>query len=95
MGVPIARDGTCAVADLWRLVETGRRLGAIHAAAISSRPRRRWSRGSPRLGLRFHARGGSKGRYVLPEAYAAGHEAGGQLKDRQRIGAQAQGGAKG
>ena len=48
-----------------------------------------------RLGLRFHARGGGKGRHVLRDAYAAGHEAGEQFEYRQGIGAQAQGEVEG
>lgn len=48
-----------------------------------------------RLGLRFHARGGGKGRHVLRDAYAAGHEAGEQFEYRQGIGAQARGEAGG
>ena len=39
-----------------------------------------------KLGLRFHARGGSKGRYVLREAYQAGHEAGERFEYRPGIG---------
>ena len=39
-----------------------------------------------KLGLRFHARGGSKGRYVLREAYQAGHEAGDRFEYRPGIG---------
>jgi len=34
------------------------------------------------LGLRFHARGGSRGRYVLEDAYEAGHEAGDRFEYR-------------
>jgi hypothetical protein len=39
-----------------------------------------------KLGLRFHARGGSKGRYVLRDAYEAGHEAGDRFEYRPGIG---------
>lgn len=39
-----------------------------------------------RLGLRFHARGGSRGRYVLRDAYEAGHEAGDRFEYRPGIG---------
>ena len=35
-----------------------------------------------KLGLRFHARGGGRGRYVLREAYEAGHEAGERFEYR-------------
>jgi hypothetical protein len=39
-----------------------------------------------KLGLRFHARGGGgKGRYVLRDAYEAGHEAGSRFEHRPGI----------
>jgi Protein of unknown function (DUF2786) len=44
-----------------------------------------------KLGLRFHTRGGSKGRYVLRDAYEAGHEAGDRFEYRPGIGEQARG----
>ena len=44
-----------------------------------------------KLGLRFHARGGSKGRYVLRDAYEAGHEAGDRFEYRPGIGEHARG----
>jgi hypothetical protein len=40
-----------------------------------------------KLGLRFHARGDSRGRYVLRDAYEAGHEAGDRFEYRPGIGA--------
>jgi hypothetical protein len=48
-----------------------------------------------KLGLRFHARGGSKGRYVLRDAYEAGHEAGDRFEYRPGIGEHARGEAGG
>ena len=44
-----------------------------------------------KLGLRFHARGGSKGRYVLRDAYEAGYEAGDRFEYWPRTGEQVQG----
>ena len=38
-----------------------------------------------KLGLRFHARNGAKGRYVLRDAYEAGHEAGSRFEHRSGI----------
>ena len=38
-----------------------------------------------KLGLRFHARSGGKGRYVLRDAYEAGHEAGDRFEYRAGI----------
>lgn len=48
-----------------------------------------------KLGLRFHARGGSKGRYVLRDAYEAGHEAGDRFEYRPGIGEEVRGEANG
>jgi hypothetical protein len=31
IGAPATGDGTCTVADLWRLVESGRKFGSIYA----------------------------------------------------------------
>ena len=39
-----------------------------------------------KLGLRFHSRGGGRGRPVLRDAYAAGHAAGGRFEYRPGIG---------
>ena len=48
-----------------------------------------------KLGLRFHTRGGGKGRYVLRDAYEAGHEAGERFEYRPGIGEHARGKAGG
>jgi hypothetical protein len=39
-----------------------------------------------KLGLRFHERGGGRRRYLLRDAYEAGHEAGGRFEYRPGIG---------
>ena len=48
-----------------------------------------------KLGLRFHTRGGGKGRYVLRDAYEAGHEASDRFEYRPGIGEHTRGEAGG
>ena len=58
--------------------ETGRDLVPVKEAIVEEE--------LAKLGLRFHARGGGQGRYVLREAYEAGHEAGERFEYRPGIG---------
>jgi hypothetical protein len=58
--------------------ETGRDLVPVKEGVVEDE--------LARLGLRFHARGGGRGRYVLPEAYEAGQEAGERFEYRPGIG---------
>lgn len=56
---------------------TGRDLVPVKAALVEEE--------LAKLGLRFHARGGGKGRHVLRDAYEAGHEAGDRFEYRPGI----------
>jgi hypothetical protein len=58
--------------------ETGRDLVPVKEGVVEDE--------LAKLGLRFHARGGGRGRYVLREAYEAGHEAGERFEYRPGIG---------
>ena len=58
--------------------ETGRDLVPVKEGVVEDE--------LAKLGLRFHARGGGRGRYVLPEAYEAGQEAGERFEYRPGIG---------
>ena len=58
--------------------ETGRDLVPVKEGVVEEE--------LAKLGLRFHARGGGRGRYVLPEAYEAGQEAGERFEYRPGIG---------
>ena len=63
--------------DTGRRAETGRDLVPVKQAVIEEE--------LAKLGLHFHMRGGSRGRYVLREAYEAGHEAGARFEHRRGI----------
>jgi Protein of unknown function (DUF2786) len=58
--------------------ETGRDLVPVKEGVVEDE--------LAKLGLRFHVRGGGRGRYVLPEAYEAGQEAGERFEYRPGIG---------
>jgi hypothetical protein len=64
--------------------ETGRDLVLVKEGVVEDE--------LAKLGLRLHARGGGRGRYVLREAYEAGHEAGGRFEYRPGIGEAGAGG---
>jgi hypothetical protein len=64
--------------------ETGRDLVPVKEGVVEEE--------LARLGLRFHARGGGRGRYVLREAYEVGHEAGERFEYRPGIGEAGAGG---
>jgi hypothetical protein len=57
--------------------ETGRDLVPVKEGVVEEE--------LAKLGLRFHARGGAKGRYVLRDAYEAGHAAGSRFEHRPGI----------
>ena len=57
--------------------ETGRDLVPVKEAVVEEE--------LARLGLRFQTRNGGRGRYVLRDAYEAGHEAGDRFEYRPGI----------